>query len=176
LACANACCSPAIKPFFDLLEIVDIVYQALKEENERLRTSLTQLKGKCTAQPSQDNRDDMVKKLETGTTVAYIESLEENVNDLRNVERKEQKKIINTSTKSISHISIQGNIQGNDQATLHTKKNKKCSECFEEGHLIRTCPYIKENGMVINKDDKKCFRCSENGHMVKSCPYVKQNA
>jgi hypothetical protein len=32
--------------------------------------SLTQLKGKCTAQPSQDNCDYMVKKLETGTTVA----------------------------------------------------------------------------------------------------------
>jgi hypothetical protein len=31
--------------------------------------SLTQLKGKCIAQPSQDNRDHMVKKLETGTTV-----------------------------------------------------------------------------------------------------------
>jgi hypothetical protein len=39
LPCANACCSPASK---------------------------TSLKGKCIAQPSQDNRDDMVKKLETG--------------------------------------------------------------------------------------------------------------
>jgi hypothetical protein len=61
---------------------------------------------------------------------------------------------INTSTKSLNHASIQGNIQGNDQATLHTKKNKKYSECFEKGHLIRSCPYIKENGLVINKDDK----------------------
>jgi hypothetical protein len=116
----------------------------------------------------------MVKKLETRTTVACTKSLEENVKDLRNVKRKEQKKKINTSTKSLNHASIQGNIQSNDQATLHTKKNKKCNECFEKGHLIRSCPYIKENGLVINKDDKKCFRCSEKGHMVKSCPYVKQ--
>jgi hypothetical protein len=63
---------------------------------------------------------------------------------------------------------MQGNIQGNDQATLHTKKSKKCSECFEKGHLIKSCPYIKENDLVINKDDKKCFRCSEKGHIVKS--------
>jgi hypothetical protein len=79
--CANACCSPASKSFFELesLGIDDIVYQKLKEENERLRTSLTQLKGKCIAQPSQDNRDDMVKKLETGTTVTCTKSLEENV-------------------------------------------------------------------------------------------------
>jgi hypothetical protein len=28
--------------------------------------------------------------------------------------------------------------------------------------------------LIINKDDKNCFRCSEKGHLVKSCPYVKQ--
>jgi DNA-directed RNA polymerase subunit M/transcription elongation factor TFIIS len=73
----------------------------------------------------------MVKKLKTGTTMACTKSLKENVNDMRNVERKEQKKKINTSTKSLNHASIQGNLQSNDQATLHTKKNKKCSECFD---------------------------------------------
>jgi hypothetical protein len=67
----------------------------------------------------------MVKKLETGTTVACTKSLEEKVKDLRIVKRKEQKKKINTSTKSLNHASMQGNIQGNDQATLNTKK--KCS-------------------------------------------------
>jgi hypothetical protein len=162
LSCANACCSSASKSC-----------QKLKEENERLRMSLTQLKGKCTAQPSQDNRDHMVKKLETGTTVACKKSLEENVKDLRNVKRKQQKKKINTSAKSLSRASMQGNIQGNDQATLHIKKSKKCSECFEKGHLIRSCPYIKENGLIINKDDKLCFKCSK-GHLVKSCSHVKQ--
>jgi hypothetical protein len=149
-------------PFFELESpgIDDIAYQELQEENERLRTNLTQLKGKCIAQTSQDNRDDMVKKLETGTAVACTKSLEENVKDLRNVKRKEQKKKINTSTESLNHASMQGNIQGNDQATLHTKKSKKCSECFEKGHLIRSYPYIKENGLAINKDDKKSFICS----------------
>jgi hypothetical protein len=175
LPCANACCSPASISFFELEfpGINNVAYQELKEENERLRMSLTQLKGKCIAQPSQDNHDDMVKKLESGTTVACTKSLEKNVKDLRNVKRKEQKNKTNTSMKSLNHASIQGNIQGNDQATLYTKKNKKCSECFEKGHLIRSCPYIKENGLVINKEDKKCFRCSEKGHMVKSCPYEK---
>jgi hypothetical protein len=62
LPCANACCSPASKSFFELESpgIDDIAYQELNGENERLGTSLTQLKGKCIAQPSQDNRDDMV--------------------------------------------------------------------------------------------------------------------
>src|SRR5688572_22907014 len=92
----------------------DDACQKLKEENERLRTSLTQLKRKCTTQPSQDNRYYMVKKLDTGTTVACTKSLEEKVKDLRIVKRKEQMKKINTSAKSLNHASMQGNIQGND--------------------------------------------------------------
>jgi hypothetical protein len=134
--------------------------------------SLTQLKGKCIAQPSQDNRDHMVKKLETGTTVACTKSLEESVKDLRIAKRREQKKKINTSFKSLNHVSIEGNIQGNNQVTLHTKRSKKCSKCFEKGHSIRSCPYIK-NDLII-KDDKLCFKCSKKGHLIKTCPYLKQ--
>jgi uncharacterized small protein (DUF1192 family) len=113
LPCANACCSPARKSLFELefLGINNVVYQELKEENERLKMSLTQLKGKCIDQPSQDNHNDVVIKFDTGTTVACTKSLEENVKDLRNVKRKEQKKKINTSTKSLNHASIQGNIK-----------------------------------------------------------------
>jgi hypothetical protein len=174
LPCDNACPSTS-KSSFELkfAGTKDDTYEKLKEENERLKMSLTQLKGKCIAQPSQDNRDHMVKKLETGTTEACTNSLEENVKDLRIAKRKEQKKKINTSSKSLNHASIQGNIQGNDQATLHTKKSRRCSECFEKGHLIRSCPYIK-NGLIINKDDKLCFKCSKKGHFMKSCPHLKQ--
>jgi hypothetical protein len=50
----------------------------LKEEVGRLRRSLTLLKGKCHAQPSQDNRDNMVKKLEKGTTVACTKPHQKN--------------------------------------------------------------------------------------------------
>jgi hypothetical protein len=136
---------------------------------------LTQLKGKCIAQPSQDNRDHMVKKLETGTTVACTKSLEENVKDLRIAKRRKQKKKINISSKSLNHASIKGNIQGNNQVTLHTNRDKKCSECFENGHLIRSCPFIKKS-LVINKDDRLCFKCSKKGHLIKSCPHLKRNS
>jgi hypothetical protein len=172
LPCANACCPSTSKSSFEL-ELVGTKNQKLKEENERLKIRLTQLKGKCTAQPSQDDRDYMVKKLETGTTVACTKSLEENVKDLRIVKRKEQKKKINTSAKSLNHASMQGNIQGNNQVTLHTKRSKKCSECFKKGHSIRSCSYIK-NSLIINKDDKLCFKCSKKGHLIKSCPHLKQ--
>jgi uncharacterized small protein (DUF1192 family) len=77
LPCANACYSSTSNSSFELefTGTKDDTCQKLKEENERPRTSLTQLKGKCTTQPSQDNRDYMVKKLETGTTVACTKSL-----------------------------------------------------------------------------------------------------
>jgi hypothetical protein len=176
LPCANACCPSTSKSSFKLefAGTKDDTYQKLKEENKRLKMSLTQLKGKCIAQPSQDNRDHMVKKLETGTPVACTKSLEENVKDLRIAKRRKQKKKINISSKSLSHASIKGNIQGNNQVTLHTNRDKKCSKCFEKGHLIRSCPYIK-NGLVINKDDRLCFKCSKKGHLIKSCPHLKRN-
>jgi hypothetical protein len=44
----------------------------------------------------------MVKKLETGSTIACAKSLEENVKGLRIAKRKEQKKKINTSAKSLT--------------------------------------------------------------------------
>ena len=48
--------------------------EELKEEVERLRRDLIQWKGKWSAQPSQDNRKDMVKKLEKGSTEACIKT------------------------------------------------------------------------------------------------------
>jgi hypothetical protein len=61
LPCANACCPSTSKSSceLELAGTNDDTYQKLKEENERLKMSLTQLKGKCIAQPSQDNRDHM---------------------------------------------------------------------------------------------------------------------
>jgi hypothetical protein len=61
LPCANTCCSSASKSSFELEfpGTKDDTCQELKEENERLRMSLTQLKVKCGAQSSQDNRDHM---------------------------------------------------------------------------------------------------------------------
>jgi hypothetical protein len=48
LPCPNAWCSPTSKSLFELESprIYDIAYQELKEENERLGMSLTQLKRK----------------------------------------------------------------------------------------------------------------------------------
>jgi hypothetical protein len=82
LSCTNKCCSQESQSSIELefSGTSNVSYakenNELKEENERLRRSLTQLKGKCHAQPSQDNSDNMVKKLEKGTTVACKKPLQ----------------------------------------------------------------------------------------------------
>jgi hypothetical protein len=75
LSCANSSCSQA-KPSCDehvLVETYDSLITSendeLKRENKILKMELSQLKGKGHVQPSQDNRDHMVKKLEKGSIV-----------------------------------------------------------------------------------------------------------
>jgi hypothetical protein len=154
LPCANACCPSTSKSSFELefAGTNDDTYQKLKQENERLKMSLTQLKGKCIAQPSQDNRDHMVKKLEMGTTVACTKSLEENIKDLRIAKRREQKKKINTSSKNLNHASIKGIGLEKKVFTNHVASNKQgknkssklgkrlCYTCWEKGHQCKDCP------------------------------------
>ena len=50
----------------------------LKEEVERLRRDVIQLKGKEKAQPSQDNRDNIVNKLEKGSNLASSKAQQKN--------------------------------------------------------------------------------------------------
>jgi hypothetical protein len=82
--CANKCCSQESQSSIELyfLGTSNVSHakenNELKEENERLRRSLIQLKGKCHAQPSQDNRDNTVKNLEKGTIVACTKPLQRN--------------------------------------------------------------------------------------------------
>jgi hypothetical protein len=75
LSCANSCCSQA-KPSCNehvLVQTYDSLIVSendeLKRENKMLKMELSRLKGKGHVQPSQDNCDHMVKKLEKGSTV-----------------------------------------------------------------------------------------------------------
>jgi hypothetical protein len=72
LSCANKCCSQESQSSIELefSGTSNVSYakenNELKEENERLKRSLTQLKGKWHSQPSQDNHDNIVKRLRRG--------------------------------------------------------------------------------------------------------------
>jgi hypothetical protein len=74
-SCTNSCHSQANPSYGEhvLVETCDDLIASendeLKRENEIPKMELSQLKGKCHVQPSQYNHENMVKKLEKGSTV-----------------------------------------------------------------------------------------------------------
>jgi hypothetical protein len=87
-SCTNECASQASQSSIEqnLLENHEI-----KEEVERLRKDVIWLKVKKEAQPSQDNHENMVKKLEKGSNLAPSKTQQKNHNS-SNVKATESKK------------------------------------------------------------------------------------
>jgi 16S rRNA U1498 N3-methylase RsmE len=71
----------------------------LKRENEILKMELSLLKGKCHVQPSQDNRDHMVKKLKKGSTVTCVKLSQINL-------KTSYQKIDKTKIKKKAHLNV----------------------------------------------------------------------
>jgi hypothetical protein len=69
----------------------------LKREIKMLKMELSQLKDKCHLQPSQDNRDRMVKKLEKGSTVTCAKLPQINL-------KKSYQKIDKAKVKKKTHV------------------------------------------------------------------------
>src|SRR6185503_10438647 len=73
LSCDKSCCSQATNSCVEhvIAETCDDLIAGendqLKREVEELKIEMIKLKSKGQVQPSQDNRDDMVKKLEKGS-------------------------------------------------------------------------------------------------------------
>jgi hypothetical protein len=135
----------------------------------------------------------MVKKLETGTTVACTKSLQMKVKTVRKSKRKEQNKKIKTSTMSLDHASIQGNNHTTLPCNKIKKLKRKCYGCGKKGHKIESCPFMKENGLMLEKGrstnhlvikvqdkvksfkDRLCYICRRKGHLCKDCPISNYN-
>jgi hypothetical protein len=145
LSCTNSCDSQA-KALCDehvLIETCDSLIASendeLKRENEMLKMELSQLKGKGHVQPSQDNHDHMVKKLEKGSTV--------------------------TCTK-LPQINLKTSYQKVDKTKINKKTFVKCFECSTLGHFSFEClnkkndqakPSIRQRSLC----QRRCFGYKE---------------
>jgi hypothetical protein len=158
LSCANSCCSQAKLSCDEhvLVETYDSLIASendeLKRENELLKMELSQLKGKGHVQPSQDNRDHMVKKLE--------------------------KRSIVTCTK-LPQINMKTSYQKVDKLKIKKKAHVKCFECSTLGHLSSKCPkkisdQAKPSRRQRSLSQRRCFVCKEKCHNIAVC--IKEEA
>jgi hypothetical protein len=145
LSCANSCCSQA-KPSCDehvLIETCDTFIASendeLNRENEMLKMELSRLKGKCHVQPSQDNRDHMVKKFEKGSIVTCAK---------------------------LPQINLKISYQKVDKPKIKKKANVKCFKCSTLGHFSSECPnkkkrQAKPSRRQTNLSQRMCFGCKK---------------
>jgi hypothetical protein len=187
LSCANKCCSQESQSSIELefSGTSNVSYakenNELNEENERLRRSLTQLKGKCHTRPSQDNCDNIVKKLEKGTTVLFTKPLQKNTK----LSKKDMSK--NQGEKINAHIICTNNVPMCFNKERSKRSDRRCYGCKEKGREISSSLHMKNQDlalsrkMTIKKDESKrqmhckdkhriCYNCREKGHLFKVCP------
>jgi hypothetical protein len=154
LSCANSCCSQ-VNPLCDEYVLVETCNSLitsendeLKRENEMLKIELSRLKDKGHMQPSQDNSDHMVKKLEKGSTVICAK---------------------------LSQINLKTSYQKVDKPKIKKKAQVKCFECSTLRHFSSECPNKKSDQVKPSRrqrslSHRRCFGCKEKGHNIVVCP------
>jgi hypothetical protein len=108
----------------------------LKQEGEKLQKDLYVLKEKRKVQPSQDNREDMVKKLEKGSTVTS--STPQRLTRTHNHKIQEKSKV--GQVKSQYHPTKHKAQESLYEKPRRSNKWRLCYKCREKGHFADSCP------------------------------------
>ena len=138
--------------------------EELKEEVERLKRDLIQLKEKCNAQPSQDNREDMVKKLEKVSTEACIKPHQEGhkSNSAKVKGKFEEVQSIQNATVQLKAAEVPGCGSATSQCGSATPGQNSKS------------PKATKVQLQPKKTLITCFRCKKEGHYVRDCSLKKE--
>jgi hypothetical protein len=112
-----------------------------------LKMELSRLKGKCHVQPSEDNCDHMVKKLEKGSIIICTK---------------------------LPQINLKTSYQKVDKLKIKKKAHVKCFECSTLEHFSSECPNRKSDQVKPSKrqrslSQRRCFGCKEKGHNIAVC-------
>jgi hypothetical protein len=108
---------------------------------------MVKLKEKTLGQPTQDNCDHMVNKLELGTTVSRPSSKQK----YKSPHHKKPEKV-----KDLKHI--------------------KCFKCSDMGHYAFMCSTQVESKTRFSRRQQRtitCFGCKKEGHRILTCPNLK---
>jgi hypothetical protein len=109
---------------------------------------MIKFQGKALGQPTQDNRDHMVNKLESGTTVSRYFCQ----GKYKSPHHRRQEKV----KKELKHI--------------------KCFKCSDMGHYAFMCFVQVERKTRLSRRQRRhlrtitCFGCKKEGHKIQACP------
>jgi hypothetical protein len=108
----------------------------LKQEVEKLQNDLYVLKEKSKVQPSQDNREDMVKKLEKGSTVTIPTPQQHTMIHKNKIQGKSKVGQVKSQYRPIKHKAQ----ESLSKKPRSSNKWRVCYKCREKGHFADSCP------------------------------------
>jgi hypothetical protein len=120
---------------------------------QRLENEMVKLKRKTLGQPTQDNRDHMVNKLELGTTVTRSPSQQK----YKSRHHKKQEKV----KKDLKYI--------------------KCFKFSDMGHYVFMCSTQVKSKTRLSRRQRRqlstitCFRCKKEGHKIQGVQIFELN-
>jgi hypothetical protein len=141
-ACTKPCCSQASQSSIEhvLVESCDdLIAQEndeLKKEVEKLKRDLYVLKEESQVQPPQNNRDDVVKKLEKGPTVTSS-TLQQHIKI--NKSKIQEKEKGHATSHCPTKIKAQETISKKRRRSTRTRL---CYVCEEKGHSAADCTQV----------------------------------
>jgi hypothetical protein len=119
----------------------------LKQEVEKLQKDLYVLKEKSKVQPSQDNREDMVKKLEKGSTANRSTPQQYTMTHKNKIQEKSKVGQIKCQYRPIKHKTE----ESLSKKPRNSNKWRVCYKCREKGHFTDSCPNATM-GSVTDRD------------------------
>ena len=157
---------------------------------QRLKKDVIRLKGKEKAQPSQDNHDNMVKKLEKGSNLASSKAQQKNHISSKANPTKSKKhgksmcygcglygyEWAMCPLKSWANMVEATNQKASTKEAKQIKSDGQ-SACLMNkklGHPTKKCPIYKEARKEAQVATRRCYGCNGMGHKIDRCPY-KQN-
>jgi len=146
LSCDKLCCSQATNTCVEHVvaescdDLIAEENDQLKREVEELKIEMIKLKSKGQVQPSQDNRDDMVKKLEKGSNLTTSAPQQGQSKRKSLVQVKKS----NMGQKGSTRLMQPKNKTKPSRKEKQRAKTKACFKCKEKGHLIAVC-YVLQN-------------------------------
>jgi hypothetical protein len=125
----------------------------LKQEVEKLQKDLYVLKEKSKVQPSQDNREDMVKKLEKGSTVTSSTPQQHTMTHKNKIQENSKVGQAKSQYRPIKHKAQ----ESLSKKPRRSNKWRVCYKCREKGHFADSCLNATMGGSTDRDRSDRCM-------------------